>query len=242
MRRVTLIRTLGVLIFSAGILLGLALSATAVWGDLEAMQFDRDLTLLRDASLTTLRCPVILDREETGTVHATFKNSLDRPVILLIRAHVSRYLTLLREDVVRLPLEAGEKQSLQWTVDAEDIVYEHLILVKVHQHRRYPLPGRTGSCGMVVLDLRGLTGTQVVVAAVVGSLLAIALGLGLWTVTAGPLTGSNLEVVRAMALVTVGAVFTMLASLLGWWMWGGLALVASILLIGAVIGHYLASR
>jgi hypothetical protein len=155
---------------------------------------------------------------------------------------VSRYLTLFREDVVRLSLEAGEKQTLEWTVDAEDIVYEHLILVKVHQHRHYPLLGRTGSCGIVVLDLPGLTGTQVVIAAIVGSLLALALGLGLWTATARPLTGSNLEVVRAMGLVAAGAVLTMLASLLGWWAWGGLALIATILLIGAVIGHYSASR
>jgi hypothetical protein len=242
MRKVTLIRTLSVLIFSAGVLLGLALSAAAVWGDLEAMQFDRDLTLLRDASLTTLRCPVILDRQETGTVRASFTNSLERPVILLIRAHVSRYLTLLREDVVRLSLEAGEKQSLEWTVDAEDIVYEHLILVKVHQHRRYPLLGRTGSCGIIVLDLPGLTGTQVVVGAIAGSLLGIALGLVLWTRTARPLVGSSLEVVRAMGLVAASTVLTVLASLLGWWMWGGLALIATILLIGAVIGHYSASR
>jgi hypothetical protein len=184
----------------------------------------------------------MMDRQETGTVRASFKNTLERPVILLIRAHVSRYVTLLREDVVRLSLDAGEKQSLEWAVDAQDVVYEHLILVKVHQHRHYPLLGRTGSCGIVVLDLPGLTGTQVVITAIAGSLLAIALGLGLWIATARPLTGPNREVVRAMVVVAAGAVLTMLASLLGWWMWGGLALIATILLIGAVLGHYSASR
>ncbi|MCL7452930.1 MAG: hypothetical protein M8467_07750 [Anaerolineae bacterium] len=242
MYRVKLIRALSMLLFSIGLLLGLALSTVAVWADIEAMRFDRGLTLLRDASLSTLRCPVILDSEKTGTVRASIKNSLDRPVTLLIRAHVSRYLTLMREDVTRLRLEAGETQSLEWAVDSEDIVYEHLILVKVHQHRSYPLLGRTGSCGIVVLDLPGLTGPQVVAGAVAGSLLGIALGLGLWLATARPLGASNLEVVRAMGVVAASAVLVMIASLLGWWLLGGLALIATLLLIGAVVGHFSARR
>jgi hypothetical protein len=242
MYRVKLIRALSMLLFSIGLLLGLALSTAAVWADLEAMRFDRGLTLLRDASLSTLRCPVILDSEKTGTVRASIKNSLDRPVTLLVRAHVSRYLTLMREDVRRLRLEAGETQSLEWAVDSEDIVYQHLILVKVHQHRSYPLLGRTGSCGIVVLDLPGLTGPQVVAGAVAGSLLGMALGLGLWIATARPLGASSLEVVRAMGVVAASAVLVMLASLLGWWLWGGLMLIGTLLLIGAVVGHFSARR
>jgi hypothetical protein len=117
-----------------------------------------------------------------------------------------------------------------------------LILVKVHQHRSYPLLGRTGSCGIVVLDLPGLTGPQVVAGAVAGSLLGMALGLGLWIATARPLGASSLEVVRAMGVVAASAVLVMLASLLGWWLWGGLMLIGTLLLIGAVVGHFSARR
>lgn len=241
MIRLKLVRALGVILFSAGVALGLAFSAVAIWGDLEAFQFDRDLTLLRDASLM-LRCPAIIGEDQAGTVRASFSNPLERQITLIVRAHISQYLPLRREVVEYLSLAQGEKQSLEWTVTSEDVVYGHLILVKVHQHRHYPLVGRTGSCGIVVLDLPGLTGTQVVVGAIAASLLAMSLGLGLWFATVGPLRRSGQQATHAIGLVAASTVFVMLVSFFGWWLVGGVALVVTILLVGAVLGHFVIWR
>ncbi|MGC9335049.1 MAG: hypothetical protein ACP5JJ_12925 [Anaerolineae bacterium] len=236
-----LVRALGVILFSAGVVLGLAFSAVAIWGDLEAVRFERDLDVLSEASLTTLRCPVIMTGQE-GVVHATFTNPFDRPVQTRIRARISRYITLMREEVETLSLAPGEERRLEWTVASDDIVYERLILVKVLQQRSYPLVGRSGSCGIVVLDLPGLTGTQVVVAAIVASLLGIGLGLGLWAVMTRSLRQPRQQTMRALGLVAGSTALAMLASLLGWWVLGGLALVVTILLIGAVLGHFVIWR
>jgi len=67
---------LGVLIFSVGVLLGMALLAIVVWGDFESNMFDPSIK--QDASLTTLRCPVMMTKPETATVTATFTNPLGK--------------------------------------------------------------------------------------------------------------------------------------------------------------------
>jgi len=235
------IRALGVFLFAVGALLCLGLSAVAIWGDLEATLFDRNMELISDGSLKGLHCPVLLTADEVGKVSATIRNSLDRPADFRVRIHVSRYLTLVRESDSWVSLAPGERQRLEWTVTPDDIVYDHLILVKVLQFPKYPLPSRSASCGIVVINLPILTGGQVLVLALVASLLGMAAGIGLWRSISKPLRGRAQDVVRAMSALAFCVGVSLIAGLLGLWGVGIAAMVTIILLVGA-IGQYFVSR
>jgi hypothetical protein len=231
------IRTLGVLIFSVGFLLGLALLAIVVWGDLEAHIFDPAIP--SDEMLTTLRCPVMITAPEVGTVTATFTNPLDRPVEFRIRTHISEgHVTLMREENTSLPLEPGETQPLQWTVTADDAAFRRLILVRVRLFGKYPLPSRAGSCGILVVDLPYLSGSLIFALAFAASLLGMAGGAGLWVVANRPLSDQSLGVLRAMGALAGCVVVGTIIGLLGHWMLGGVVFVITLLLIGAVIGYF----
>jgi hypothetical protein len=233
-----ILRLFAMLVLLVGIVVGMALAGMAVWGDVEATRFDESLSLMRDASLRTLRCPVLLTAGEPSTITARFNNPLDRPVRLLIRTHVSRYLTLFREDTQILPLDPGETKGLAWTVTPDDIVYGHLILVKVLQFRQYPIPGRLASCGIVVLNVPYLTGRQLFVLLLVVSLLGLAGGIALWLAGSRPLTKRGRQTTRTLAALAISVGVGMIVSFLGWWAGGLLFLAANLLLIGAIVEYF----
>lgn len=231
------IRILGVLIFSVGVLLGMALFASAVWGDLEASLFDTSMR--GDATLTTLRCPVMMTATGPGTVTATFTNPLERPIDFYIRAHISQgYVTLMREEITSLPLDPGEMQPVQWTVTPDDAAYGRLILVRVRLSAKYPLPSRGGSCGILVVDLPYFTGNQILAFILAASLLSMVVGAGLWVAGNRPLSGLGLDVTRAMGALAGCVLAGTIVGLLGWWGLGVLIFAFTVLLIGAIIGYF----
>jgi hypothetical protein len=235
------IRILGVLVLSAGVLLGIALAAVSVWGDFEATRFDAALSQLRDASLTSFRCPVIMTTQESSTVRATVKNPLDRPITLTVRTDVSNYLNLIRENRVQVPLDPGQREKLEWAVTPDDVVYGNLILVKALQFRQYPLPGRLGSCGIVVLDVPFLSGGLIVALAFAASLLGMVGGIGLWSTGRRPWTKRNRQAARTMGALAGSVVAGMVSGILGWWMLALIILAVNVLLTGAIIGHFMNS-
>lgn len=231
------VRILSVLVFSVGALLGLALFGIVVWEDLEAAMFDP--TIKQDAPLATLRCPVMMTRAETGTVTATFTNPLDRPIELYTRAHISEgYVTLMREINTQLSLEPGETKPLQWTVTPDDAAFGRLILVKVTVKRKYPLPSRQGTCGIMVVGLPYFTGNQVFAFALAASLLSMAAGAGLWVNANRPLSGLGREVPIAMGALAGCVLVGMIIGLRGSWVFSGIIFAMTVLLIGAIIGYF----
>jgi uncharacterized membrane protein HdeD (DUF308 family) len=156
---------LGIVLFSLGTVVGLALALFMNWADLESRLFDPSLS---GESVLRLRCPVLMGRDELVHVSASFRNPLERDVRYVIRAHVSEgHVLLMRQLDTQLPLPPGESERLEWEVTPADAAYGLFALVKVHQFRLYPLPGRQGSCGVVLVDFP-LPG---------GLMFAIALGL-----------------------------------------------------------------
>ena len=231
------IRILGVLIFSTGVLLGMALFGIIVWGDFEATMFDPSIK--QDAPLTTLRCPVMMTKTETNAVTATFTNPLERPIELYTRAHITEgYVTLMREINTTLSLDPGETKPLQWTVTSDDAAFGRLILVKVTVNRKYPLPSRQGTCGILVVGLPYFTGTQIFAFTFAVSLLSMAGGAGLWVVANRPLKGLGLDVISAMGVLAGSILAGTIVGLRGSWMFGGLIFVFTVLLIGAIIGYF----
>jgi len=233
-----LVRFLSIVIFSVGLLLGMALFGIVVWADFEAILFDP--AIRQDASLNSLRCPVMMTEVETGTVSAAFTNSLDRSVELFVRAHISDgYVTLMKEVDTRLPLAAGETQRLQWTVFPDDAAFGRLILVKVIVKGGYPLPSRQGTCGILVVNAPYLTGGQIFTLGLAVGFLSMLIGAGLWILVERPLNETGLQVARAMGMLAGAVLVGTIFGLLGWWLPGAALFMVTLLAIGAIIGYFL---
>jgi len=228
-------RTLGLYLFFAGILVGMFFAAMLTWSDFEASLFDAstDSSALK---LESLKCPVLLNGEETGTVTATFENTADWALRRTIDTHISHgFVILMREERTRIDLQPGEKRTLQWTVAPEDAAWGRFILVRLHVQRAAPLPPRSGSCGVLVLDLPFGNGTQITIAIVGISLVLIVLGAVLW------LRGTEAQrkdlraadyLALALGPMTVLALIT---SLLGGWFFSAILLVLAILIVVTIV-------
>jgi hypothetical protein len=236
-----IMHTLGMPAFVVGIFLGIALSAIAVWGDLEASLFD---TSIRGDEALAIKCPVMLTtKEEAGTVSAAFTNSLSRPVTFTIRTNISQgYVTLIKKINSKLHLAPGETQILKWPVNPDDAAYGRFILVRVYRSAKYPLPSRDGACGILVVDLPYLSGNQIFAFILATSLLGMGGGLGLWVVVNRPLSRPKRDVARAMGVLAGCVLGGMIASLSGRWLLGLFIFVLTVLLGGAMVGHFINRR
>ena len=228
-------RTLGLYIFFTGVLLGMFFSALLTWADFEANLFDAptDNSAIR---LESLKCPILLNREETGTVTASFANPEEWALRRTVDTHISHgFVILMREERNRIDLEPGEKRTLQWTISPEDAAWGRFILVRLHVQRSGALPPRSGSCGVLVVNLPFGTGTQIAIVTVAASLLLITAGAVLWlrsieaqhkdlrtvdylTLALGPLT--------LLALVT---------NMLGVWFISMIVLILAILAVVTIV-------
>ena len=228
-------RTLGLYIFFAGVLLGMFFAALLTWANFEANLFDRP-TDLNASRLASLRCPILLNKQETGTVTATFRNPTDHAARRTIDTNISHgFVILMREERTRIDLEPGEKRTLQWTISPEDAAWGRFILVHVETTRSGSLPARSGSCGVLVANLPLGTGTQITIFIVVTSLLLMVIGTVLWR-RGTEAQRKDLRTVDYLALAL--GPFTLLAlitSMLGIWLISLILLVLSVLTIITIV-------
>ena len=228
-------RTLGLYIFFAGVLLGMFFAALLTWANFEANLFDRP-TDLKASRLASLRCPILLNKQETGTVTATFRNPTDHAARRTIDTNISHgFVILMREERTRIDLEPGEKRTLQWMISPEDAAWGRFILVHVETTRSGSLPARSGSCGVLVANLPLGTGTQITIFIVVTSLLLMVIGTVLWR-RGTEAQRKDLRTVDYLALAL--GPFTLLAlitSMLGIWLISLILLVLSVLTIITIV-------
>ncbi|HDQ35210.1 MAG TPA: hypothetical protein ENN14_02730 [Chloroflexi bacterium] len=228
-------RTLGVYIFFLGVLLGMIFAGLLAWADLEGFLFDakRDSNAI---NLESLRCPALLNRHETGMISATFSNPSDVARRRTVDARISHgFLLLVREERARFDLEPGERHTLEWPISAEDAAWGRLILVRIDVQRNNPLPARSSSCGILVVDLPFGTGGQITGFVIGLTLLLMGGGAALW-ITGARQHGAYLRRVDYLALAT--APVTLLAlifGMTGFWLGSGLLLMVTFLLIVSIV-------
>jgi hypothetical protein len=220
----------GLFVFSFGVLLGLVLTGLALWGDIEAVLFDASIGAT--GRISSLRCPVMITSQETGVVRATFSNPADREINLPIIIRISEgRVTLMREIRSFLPLSPGERASFEWEVTPEDAAFDLFVLVRVHTLRMSPLPARTGSCGILVIDIPVLTGNQLFTIILVGSLLSMGTGLRIWWSANPNLVGRKQESGYAMLALLITILIGFLVNFFGFWLLGGVLFLFTLLLI-----------
>jgi hypothetical protein len=225
---------LGALLFLVGVAVGLALSASVVWAESEAVVYssyngERNLVI---------KCPLMISPAESGMVHAEIINLTDEEIKPVISAEIS-HSKAPREINQTVPLASGESGKLQWVVDSSDVIFERLILVNVLQSRYRDSPARAASCGILVYHLFGLTGTQSFAVVFAISLVIMLSGGWLWLSARGPSDKSSGNIVQINA-VLLGV--TILALLSTWARWWGLTLFFDaliVLVLGVIVTEFI---
>ncbi|MCI0556058.1 MAG: hypothetical protein L0287_34375 [Anaerolineae bacterium] len=227
--KLLLLSWLGALLFLVGVLIGLSLSAAVAWGESEARiysSYNGDLNL-------GLKCPLIMSPAESGVVSADIINLTDEEIKPVVTAEIS-HGKLPREIRQTLSLASTQSEMVQWTVDSSDVIFERAILVNVIQRRYGDNPSRSGSCGILVFDLFGLTGVQTFGLVFTLSLILMLSGGSLWLYARRPLDKFSGNIVQINSILLGITMLALLSTLARWW---GLALFfdALILLVMGVI-------
>ena len=234
-RKSFFLTALGIGFFFLGIMLGLALSAGGVWGEIEARLYT---SFTATSGLRTLECPLMLAPAKSGIVTATFDNPTDelaKPVIRLETSHPGG----ARQTSQALSLAPGATQTLNWTVGADDAIFSRLILVSVYQSQYRQLPSRLGLCGILVLGLFGLSGSQTFTLTFAVSILSLMVGGALWLLRMRSLGGPVLAVTNAGGVLAAIVLAGMVSSLPRWWGLTLFCLALTVLMIGVIVTEFI---
>ncbi len=227
---------LGALLFILGLLLTTTMAFVIFLPDMEASLFDAGTSASADESLRSLSCPYIITAGETVNLRAKFTNPEDRDISFIVRSRISQGLvTLMRQDSQVVEIAAGDTLELSWPVTADDAAFGRLILARVLATRSAAFPARENSCGILLVNVTGVTGQQIVILGLVVSLLAMGGGAGLWLRQTRPLTGRMQSIAQAFGALGAVILGSLVAGLLNWWLVGLLLLILAILLLGAIL-------
>ena len=202
----------GALLFALGILLELFLSSVVAWGEVEARVYTSQSG---DLSLD-IKCPLMLSPTESGTISASVTNTLDVDTKPVITADFSR-VSGDQQVSQTLLLAAHETKTVQWTVDASNILFGRLILVNVTQFRYTDLPSHQGACGIFLLSFLGLSGIETFYLLFAVSFVSILLGAFLWLRGHSPLDDLARSTAQASGILAGITITGLLAALLRWW-------------------------
>lgn len=230
----------GLVVFILGVIFGIYFTGMSVWADFEASIFDRAIS---GESFTSLKCPIMIGKDEVGIVKGTVVNSLDRKATLTVRTHsTAGALTLINETLDNISLSPGEAKEVMWTVHPEDAIWGNFILFRIFQYGSHPMPAKTSGCGILVSSIPLLSGNSVVVILVLLSILCMGIGIGLWIFSHKPLTHQARDTAIAMVAMTVVLGTGIVFSLLGMWFLGVFAFLLAVFLIIAMVAYFSYAR
>ncbi|MCI0555161.1 MAG: hypothetical protein L0287_29800, partial [Anaerolineae bacterium] len=115
-----------------------------------------------------------------------------------------------------------ESQSLHWTVDASDIVFERLITVSILQRPYRDLESHQGSCSIYVFSLLGMNGNSTLTLLITSGVLASLLGFGLLYFSFQPLSELMLKVIQVNGIFVILVLAGLFSALPRYW---GLTLI-----------------
>lgn len=224
----------GILLFFVGVLLEIAISAGVLWGEVETRLYT---TPTGDLDLA-VKCPLILSFDETGTISASITNSLDEAVKPMVTADFS-HTGGAQEVSEILILTPHESKTVIWNVDASNIIFGRLILVSILQRAYRNLPSQQGYCGILLLNILGMNGRQILTLFCSLSLLLLILGSALWLRNHSPMDEHDKTVARAFGSLAALATFGLFTALLRKW---GLIIILdgiALMLIGVIFTEVL---
>ena len=212
------------LIYLLGVLVSVTVAVIATWSDLEAAFYGFD----RRASnaLQNLRCPILLNRNETGQVSVKISNTTDGKLSPSVRADFSSPAELI-STLDSVDLAPGESKTVSWTIGPENIDLKRFIFSKVLIFASYPLPDREAACGTFVVDT--FIPGRVLLYLLIGLGLA-GMGVGWFMLNRRKRQSGRLEKALApLTFLTVVIVLALAVSLAGWWVQAVLLLTVTLI-------------
>ena len=208
----------------------------ATWADQEASLFES--TSAYDTNLPTLRCPVMIAHDENSAITVTLKNPSTYPVSPLTTAHITSGFVMLINSFEEIPsIPPGGKVAYSWPIVPADAAYKTLILARVFVQGSYPLPSRTGSCGVFVLPFGGVPGRAVAMLLLVLCLVGMGLGLFFWR-GKGALSSRHSSLFAGMLALAGLVVIGLFSILIGSWLLGLASMILVLLIAIALVTRY----
>jgi hypothetical protein len=232
-----LLRASGFIIFLIGILLGMILFGSLTWAGLESsFYFGFGIKGTRHLNLA---CPLILTASDAGSVTAYVENTTDRDATPSIQVDISNVI-LVRSERAKITVAAGKTAPLVRELTAEDVVFGSLILVHMYEFQAFTLPSASANCGIVYLNITGLSGTSLFFLTLFLTLLVSAGGYSLWAFGSRPLEGRARE--QMFAMLAMGAIVLagILLAWVGWWGPCVIIFALGLLLLVAILARYIA--
>jgi len=143
----------------------------------------------------------------------------------------------MEEQIDTLIIAPGETESVEVKVTADNAVYNRLILARMHQFNYGPLPYRNASCGIFVLGISFMTGSQFITLTVVTGLILSLGGIALWLVSFKPIVWDRLTTLHEMIVLVCLALLIMIAGLTSRWIFGIFLIVIWLLLVIGIISQ-----
>jgi len=215
---------LPIMLFAIGVITGLTLSALAAWPDFEASSYE--FARNTNTPLNGLSCPIILNRNETGTVSLTVSNPTDRLLNPSVKTQIST-----REEPVSLleslRLPPGESKKLEWSIGPKNIDLHCFIFAKALVYASYPIPNREATCGTFIMELP-LSGTTFLMLMVTLSLAGMGSGLYILNKINRRLERTEMNL-RPMYFLATLILLAFVVSFMGWWIQSIVAIVIAVL-------------
>lgn len=203
---------LGRAAFFLGIIIAFVLSIIAIWNNIESTSYY--FRGVKYPPFPGLRCPVMISPAETGVVNAIFTNPMEKEDTFFYRAEISGRSSSTRQVEGQIAVPPRETRSVQLTVDSNDVDLLFFILVRMSVLPNAFHKSQEAVCGIMLVNILGLTGVQISTIALILSFLGMAIGLGIWHQTNNK-SGSDVpRVVQALGFVVIAALF---AASMGWW-------------------------
>ena len=183
---------LAIFLFAGGNILNLYVSSNLLWGEMEARLFTQQAS---DRQLD-IDCPLMIAAWETATIRTVVTNDLPEQAT---KPQVNAFIATESEPRIEtqtLELGALESQSLQWTVDNSDIVFDRLILVSILQRPYRDLESRQGSCSIYVFSLLDMNGSDTLASVITTGVLVSLLGIGALYYSLRPLSEFATKVIQ----------------------------------------------
>jgi hypothetical protein len=209
-------KTIGLILLITGNLLFAFLGIISMWGDIEASVFNA--AIRSEIPLSALRCPVIITPNDNAAVSARIHNPSDRELEMKIRTYVSDgYVILMKEIFTYFTLGPGETETVYVPIYVEDAAYDTVVLVRMHQLSRGPLPYMNASCGVIVFNIPYFTGTQLLILIISLGLIFCAAGIILLVRDAKLKLINPLETYKFFIFFTGLSSLILITGLLGLW-------------------------
>ena len=246
-KKTILVLVIALMIYLAGFALRAAFNGFVLWGNLEGQSFwgypesiTYDSALTAEADLVSLDCPILLTPGEVGTIEVTVANPNDYRITAWISAHVSKpdQLENMVRQTRRTYLEPGESSVLSWKVSEDNIIHGRMILFRVFLRlTQFHPPARTNHCGIMFIDLWGLSGSAIVILSLVGSHILQGMGIFLWWRGKRQAGKKDQSLRNILLVLSFFSLVMSVGSLSHSWILGIIGLVLSLLLVFTSIGY-----